>query len=71
MAKEQNWIHSEDGDITVFVAFLITALLAISALVVDIGAAYVKLSEAQNAADAAVLAAGAFLPASKGDTATI
>ena len=26
MAKEQNWIHSEDGDITVFVAFLITAL---------------------------------------------
>lgn len=71
MAKEQNWIHSEDGDITVFVAFLITALLAISALVVDIGAAYVKLSEAQNAADAAVLAAGAFLPASSGDTATI
>ncbi|MDD6236046.1 MAG: pilus assembly protein TadG-related protein [Clostridiales bacterium] len=71
MAKAESWIRSEDGDITVFVAFLMTALLAISALVVDIGAAYVKLSEVQNAADAAVLAAGTFLPVSSGDTETI
>lgn len=69
--KKLKKIHSENGNVSIFVALLMTALISFSALVVDVGVAYLKKSDAQNACDAAVLAAGGLLPVYASDTAKI
>ncbi|MEA4831296.1 MAG: pilus assembly protein TadG-related protein [Oscillospiraceae bacterium] len=65
------FMSSEKGDMTIMMAFLVTSLLIVSAFTVDIGAAYVKIAEAQNALDAAALAAGQLLPVSESDSSAI
>ena len=56
------WASSERGSVTVMVALTITALIALLALGIDLGALFNARSEAQRAADAAALAgASAFL----------
>nr|WP_268238409.1 TadE/TadG family type IV pilus assembly protein [Pseudarthrobacter scleromae] len=47
---------NEDGAASVFVAILLVVLLGVTALVVDVGAAYAEKSQLQNGADAAALA---------------
>ncbi|WP_246084639.1 TadE/TadG family type IV pilus assembly protein [Pseudarthrobacter phenanthrenivorans] len=47
---------SEKGAATVFVAILLVVLLGVTALAVDVGAAYAEKSQLQNGADAAALA---------------
>lgn len=54
--------EKEDGQITIIVALIITTLIAVTALVVDLGTAYIQTSHAQNAADAVALSAGKQLP---------
>jgi Flp pilus assembly protein TadG len=55
----------------VIVTFAFTALSIIAALVIDVGIAYYKTAEIENAADAAALAAGQQLPVDVNDTAAI
>ncbi|HEX6251017.1 MAG TPA: pilus assembly protein TadG-related protein, partial [Gemmatimonadaceae bacterium] len=56
------WNADERGSVTVIVALTITALIAMLALGIDLGALFTARSEAQRAADAAALAgASAFL----------
>lgn len=63
--------HDEEGATIVIIAFAFTALSIIAALVIDIGIAYYKTAEIENAADAAALAAGQLLPVDITDTAQI
>jgi hypothetical protein len=61
------WPADERGSVTVLVALTATALVAILALGIDIGALFNARSEAQRAADAAALAgASAFLEYQEG-----
>ncbi|MDH3271195.1 MAG: pilus assembly protein TadG-related protein [Gemmatimonadota bacterium] len=56
------WASNERGSVTVMVAISMTALVALLALGIDLGALFNARSEAQRAADAAALAgASAFL----------
>ena len=71
MAEIRKKYFSEEGSITVIAALLMTVFLVISALVVDIGMTYTKISDTQNAADAAVLAAGTLLPVKASDTVAV
>ena len=48
--------HNERGAASVFVAILLVVLLGVTALAVDVGAAYAEKSQLQNGADAAALA---------------
>ncbi len=65
LAKQKvNPIHSEDGNIVVLVALVLTILLGSCALVVDLGVIYVNYARLQNALDAAVLAGVQELPTS-------
>ena len=48
--------NKEYGAATVFVAILLVVLLGVTALTVDVGAAYAEKSQLQNGADAAALA---------------
>ena len=64
-------IHDEEGATIVIVAFSFTTLLIIAALVIDIGIAYYKSAEIENAADASALAAGQQLPVDANDSAAI
>jgi Tfp pilus assembly protein PilX len=58
----RGWASDESGSATVIVALTMTALIALLALGVDLGALFNARSEAQRAADAAALAgASAFL----------
>lgn len=59
--------NNEEGTVAVIVALLMTAILTVTALVADLGSAYLAGEELQTAADAAVLAAGVMLPVSCGD----
>lgn len=47
---------NEEGQVLVFVAMLMFALLGFSALVIDVGYFYVEKNQLQNAVDAAALA---------------
>jgi Flp pilus assembly protein TadG len=49
-------LNDERGAVAVMVALLMVPLLVCTALVVDVGSAYVRKRQLQNAADAAVLA---------------
>jgi len=60
--SSKHFIHDEKGSTIVIVALVFTALIIIAALVIDIGIAYNKTAEIENAADAAALAAGKLLP---------
>ena len=60
--------RNEKGSALIIVAVSVTVLLTMAALVADLGVAYYQGSKLQNAADAAVFAAGRLLPANIGDT---
>lgn len=53
---------SDQGSVIVLVALLMTVFLGMCAMVVDIGALYVKQAQLQNAIDSSVLAAAQELP---------
>ncbi|MDO4582329.1 MAG: pilus assembly protein TadG-related protein [Bacillota bacterium] len=55
-------VRDEQGAVVIILALVMTALLGVTAVGVDLGAAYVEAAEAQTAADTAVLAAGRLLP---------
>ncbi|MDD4476440.1 MAG: pilus assembly protein, partial [Eubacteriales bacterium] len=61
------FLKDESGESAVVVALSMTAILAMAALVLDIGMAYVEASSAQNAADAIALSVGRYLPVSQND----
>lgn len=61
----------EDGVSAVIVALTLSFLMMIAALAIDFGLAYYRVSEAQNAADAAALAAGSLLPVKSDDAAAV
>lgn len=63
--------NSEDGSVAVIVTIFFTALLAMTALVTDLGSAYLAAGQMQTAADAAVLASGVMLPVSSTDSAAL
>ena len=63
--------EAENGSITVIVALSMTILMTFAAFVTDLGLAYMKASGIQNAADAAVLAAGQTLPVDSENEAAI
>jgi Flp pilus assembly protein TadG len=65
------FLKDETGISVVITALVMTVLLTFAALTVDIGAAYVKASEAQNAADAIALSVGNYLPLNLDDEAAI
>ncbi len=58
---------SEKGSTIVIVALSFTMLVIAAALVIDLGSAYYETAELENAADAAVLAAGQLLPVNSSD----
>lgn len=70
-----NFIHKikgdESGAVLVLAAVSMVTLLSLSALVLDIGSAYLNAGELQKAADAAVFAAGRNLPVLIEDTDSI
>ena len=57
----KNWIKEERGQQVVLVALLMPLLLCAVGLVIDLGMVYARRQQAQNAADAAVLAGAAAL----------
>ena len=67
----RRFIQNEEGSTIVIVALAFTVLAIIAALVIDIGIAYYKTAEIENAADAAALAAGQLLPVKTGDAEAI
>lgn len=64
-------IRNEEGASIIIISFAFTMITIIAALVIDLGLAYSKTAEIENAADAAALAAGRLLPAGENDTAAI
>lgn len=67
----KKWIKNtkkEDGSISILVALLFVALIAMSGLVVDLGRSYVEAASLQGAADAAAYASATLLPVKTGDT---
>lgn len=68
LSKIKRSIFNEEGATIIIVALSFTFLTIIVALVVDIGIAYYKTAEIQNAADASALAAGQQLPVLENDT---
>lgn len=52
----------EKGSISIFVGIAMFAILGMGALITDLGLTYISSNEAQNAADAAAMAAGKDLP---------
>ena len=67
----KTFFKKEEGSTIVIVTFAFTALSIIAALVIDVGIAYYKTAEIENAADAAALAAGQQLPVDVNDTTAI
>ena len=65
--KVKQLFRAEGGAVIVLVAGMMTCMLLLGALAVDLGCAYVRGAQLQNAADAAVLSAGQFLPVAAGD----
>jgi hypothetical protein len=63
----KRFFKDEKGASAIIIAFAMTFILAVSALVMDIGAAYVDASSAQNAADAIALSIGKYLPVEEND----
>lgn len=62
------FIGKEKGSITVFVGISMVILIGMGALVTDLGMAYIKANQLQNAADSSALAAAGLLPLSDGET---
>ena len=60
-------IHAQRGAILVLTAFLLPFIIAFTGLAVDFGSAYVRRSQLQNAADAAVLAGAYHLDDNQAD----
>lgn len=60
-------IHAQQGAILVLTAFLLPFIIAFTGLAVDFGSAYVRRSQLQNAADAAVLAGAYHLDDNQAD----
>lgn len=66
----RKWIKNtkkEDGSISILVALLFVALIAMSGLVVDLGRSYVEAASLQGAADAAAYASATLLPVKTDD----
>ncbi|PKM62835.1 MAG: hypothetical protein CVU97_03315 [Firmicutes bacterium HGW-Firmicutes-21] len=59
--------REEQGASAIIIAFAMTLILTVSALAIDIGAAYVEVSNAQNAADAIAMSVGMYLPVKQDD----
>ncbi|MDD4689586.1 MAG: Tad domain-containing protein [Eubacteriales bacterium] len=64
----RGFLKNEDGAVVVIIALVMTVLMAMAALTIDIGYAYVVASETQNTADAACLSVYEFLPVGIWDT---
>lgn len=62
----KSW-KEESGSAIIIVAMALTVIMTAAALVLDIGAAYVDASDAQNAADAIALSVGSYLPIEQND----
>lgn len=60
-------IHAQQGAILVLTAFLLPFIIVFTGLAVDFGSAYVRRSQLQNAADAAVLAGAYHLDDNQAD----
>jgi hypothetical protein len=50
------WLRTQDGATAVLMAFFLVVIMAVGAIVIDVGALYAERRELQNGADAAVLA---------------
>ena len=61
------FIAWEEGSSAIIVVLTMSFLMLFAALSVDFGLAYYRIAQAQNAADAAALAAGSLLPVDKDD----
>ena len=64
--KKRLWTE-ESGATMVLVAWFMVCIVALGALAVDLGTAYVKAADLQTAADAAAFAAGELMPVSDTD----
>ncbi len=71
LRRWKRFAAKERGESLFIIAFALTALIGVTALVTDLGMAYVKTAQTQTAADAAALAAGMKLPIKSSDTAAI
>ncbi len=60
-------IHGQSGSVSVMITALMSVLIMLGALAVDMGTVYVAGAKIQTAADAAMLAAGSFLPIKTND----
>ncbi len=69
--KLVSMIQRENGSTIVIVTVAFTVLSIVAALVIDVGIAYYKTAQIENAADAAALAAGRQLPVDINDTEAI
>lgn len=58
----ESFCKNQNGSTSIIVAISLTLIFVCSSFVIDYGAAYVEASKLQNAADAAALAAAAYLP---------
>ena len=67
MRKLNQIYKNENGSSNVLIVLSMTILISMVAMVVDFSTAYIKTSQTQTAADAAVLAAGLYLPVKKTD----
>ncbi len=65
--KKGFW-KEENGASLILLAFAMTTFLALAAIGLDIGVAYLRTAEVQTAADAAVMAAGLLMPVKVSDT---
>ncbi len=54
--------NNEKGSTLIIITLIFTSLMIITALIVDLGIAYYKTAELENAVDASALAAGQLLP---------
>lgn len=58
-----NWIYKRDGSVMILVSIALVAIMAIMALVIDLGVVYAEKAKLSKAIDAAILAGGQELPA--------
>ncbi|MHB1484105.1 MAG: Tad domain-containing protein [Saccharofermentanales bacterium] len=66
--KMKHHIHDESGTSIIIVSLSMTFIMIIAALVIDIGLAYYKTAQLENAVDSAALAAGQLMPVSTNDS---
>ena len=63
----QRLLTEQKGSVSIIVTAMVTLMISIGALVTDLGSLYVQAAKAQTAADAAMLAAGSYLPIEASD----